>query len=161
MQTESLDFYWKLAKKLIITHGYTGLLKDNENIGYVANAIINADINYNPNIGILEGYRSMHAKFAILKLIKKHKKTKKNKKLSEKYDKSYKDTSQDSIDCEDIFSYIRDNNIVNLDILEQIKDRYINNYTWTEIADKFKITKQSVRLNVKHGLSKIKKKLCI
>ena len=77
MQTESLDFYWKLAKKLIITHGYTGLLKDNENIGYVANAIINADINYNPNIGILEGYRSMHAKFAILKLIKKHKKTKK------------------------------------------------------------------------------------
>lgn len=161
MQTESLDFYWKLAKKLIMVHGYSALLKDNENIGYVATALIKADIDFDPKIGIIEGYRSMHGKYAILKLINKLKKVKKEEFLDDKNVKSYKDQSQNVVDCEDLLTFVNDNKIISNDILEQIKDRYLNNYSWNEIATKFKITKQSAKLNVKRGIIKIRKRLCM
>jgi hypothetical protein len=163
MKTESLDYYWTLAKKLIMVHGHAGLLKDNEDIGYVASAVMEADNKFDPSIGVLEGYRSMHAKFAILKLIKKKKQKRiiKTVSLDVKTTKiSYEDQSFNTIDCDDVFNFSKLSEVLEESIIEQIKDRFLNSCTWEEIAEKHNITKQAAKLNVKHGLSKIRKSLC-
>lgn len=161
MHTESLDYYWKLAKKLIMVHGYVGLLKDDENIGFVANALMNADLSFDPKIGILEGYRSMHARFAILKLIKKQKNKVKSQGLSiQKHDGSYLNKGEQVVECEEALEFIRKENLVSDSVLEQIKDRFMHSCSWAEVAKRHSITKQQAKLNVKHGLFKIRKRLC-
>jgi hypothetical protein len=160
MQTESLDFYWKLAKKLIMVHGHAGLLRDDENIGYVANAVMNADISFNPKVGVIEGYRSMHGKFAVLKLIKKHRNKVKVKNIdTKKFDTPYKDNFENVVDCAEIFEFVSKANLVSDIVLEQIKDRFIRSFTWNEIGVKHKISKERAKLNVDNGMSAIRKKL--
>lgn len=72
----SLDEYWKLAYKIIIKFKLFSLLKDSENIGEVAKALMWADTQYNhdthPHMSI-GSYRNLHVKRALSKLFKRMK----------------------------------------------------------------------------------------
>lgn len=158
--TESLDFYWKLARQLIRIYGRKSWLRDNEKIGHVANAIIRADVKYDSYTGSKEGYRLIYAKFAILKLFKKDKKLRKHESLTAlKQEIYYNDSFIDEVDYIDLIEYIKKANIVSDVILQQIIDRVIYDHSIIEIADKYNITRQSVITNIDRGLKKIRKEI--
>jgi hypothetical protein len=164
MQTETLDYYWNLAKKIIATHGHKGLLRDDANVGFVAGELMLADTRYNPTIGTKEGYRSMYGQYAVMDIINKKKKITAKTPTTyniddEKTDIEYLDKSHTIIDCDEVIDFIRENEIVPEPILEQIKDRYLSRHSYRTISKKFGIPKEEVKLNIRNGLSKIRKVL--
>jgi len=138
---KTLDEYYKEAKTLIRHYGYTGLLNDPNNIGDVANALMQAEIDFNGQ-GNLNGFRASRAKYKMGSLYHKLKK------------KSIKDQS---IDNEEYYNLVYKTNtqlkIEILDIIDQLNPRlgdilyryFFQNKTLREIGTDLNLSRERVR----------------
>jgi len=193
LEFETLDTYLTLAKKMIskfANNVFVGLskkmLKDEDAVASVANAIMMADWRWDENYANEQGtkknkysYRNQCAIWAIQTYATKSNKNPKNVKNIYSLDHSQDDEDMSSISSciKDEYSMTPDDiaidaeyrasvgdlvdNIMNLEILsdrqkEYIRLYYLEGYTFDKIGKKYGITREAVRQGLNKAISLIK-----
>lgn len=187
MEFDSLSTYITLAKKVIAKFGktmypssVTDMLKNEDVIGDVANALMYADWKWDATRVGHEGksktkysYRNQCAIWAIKTFMtNKHKKNKfKIASLLDKEESSYianipcKNTpdphdnlcnKESEANIKNIFEDIFSSDVLNEKQKQQIIAYYYKNKTLAEIGKDFGVTREAIRQNIQKGIMKIK-----
>ena len=154
---KNLDYYIDYAKDIITKTKNRRLLKDDYAISFIASYIMQADKKWKPNMGRKRSsYLILYARYGILNYI------------------NFQSIKSNSIDKENIPEIVDKEestiqNVINNEIFEYIKtlkpkqklfieEYYMNNKTLDAIGKEYGITYEAVRLQIKNGLNKIRKK---
>ena len=169
-ELKTMNDYLKEARYVIIKWGDFNMLKDDDAIADVAHNLMLAEWRYDPTRGASRlTHRINYGKYAVLDIYKKRKKESKYRHITVNQiesdreengiiltDESYARQEEHKLSSEFVANVLN-NKCINKIQRGYMRERYINDKTFQEIADEFGVSRQAVQQSIANALKNLKK----